>query len=187
MITTLTFRDDVRSFIYGGTKEEIFSELANNNKTLVIKAKKKGPDTNLIIVTSKNRYYFNVKETSVGSQQFIEVEDGEINKKEYRSFNIRSFDKANDTGALEEILSHRFRHSEWGFPNLIVVDGSLAQKNVAMQVLDRYQIKIPVVMVTKNEAHKPKSISGNFSEIEKYKKEMKFCLMLIGNFNSYMP
>lgn len=79
LITTLTFRDDVRSFIYGGTKEEIFSELANNNKTLVIKAKKKGLDTNLIIVTSKNRYYFNVKETSVGSHQFIEVEDGEIN------------------------------------------------------------------------------------------------------------
>ena len=79
LITTLTFRDDVRSFIYGGTKEEVFSELANNNKTLVIKAKKKGLDTNLIIVTSKNRYYFNVKETSVGSHQFIEVEDGEIN------------------------------------------------------------------------------------------------------------
>lgn len=79
LITTLTFRDDVRSFIYGGTREEVFSELANNNKTLVIKAKKKGLDTNLIIVTSKNRYYFNVKETNVGSHQFIEVEDGEIN------------------------------------------------------------------------------------------------------------
>lgn len=79
LITTLTFKDDVRSFIYGGTKEEVFTELANNNKTLVIKAKKKGLDTNLIIVTAKNRYYFNVKETINNSHQFIEVEDGEIN------------------------------------------------------------------------------------------------------------
>lgn len=79
LITTLTFKDDVRSFIYGGTKEEVFTELANNNKTLVIKAKKKGIDTNLIIVTAKNRYYFNVKETINNPHQFIEVEDGEIN------------------------------------------------------------------------------------------------------------
>lgn len=79
LITTLTFKDDVRSFIYGGTKEEVFSELANNNKTLVIKAKKKGIDTNLIIVTAKNRYYFHVKDTDKGPHQFIEVEDGEIN------------------------------------------------------------------------------------------------------------
>lgn len=79
LITTLTFQDDVRSFIYGGTKEEVFSELANNNKTLVIKAKKKGLDTNLIIVTSKNRYYFNVKESEKMPHQFVEVEDGMIN------------------------------------------------------------------------------------------------------------
>lgn len=79
LITTLTFKDDVRSFIYGGTKEEVFSELANNNKTLVVKAKKKGIDTNLIIVTAKNRYYFNVKDTDKKPHQFIEVEDGEIN------------------------------------------------------------------------------------------------------------
>lgn len=79
LITTLTFKDDIRSFIYGGTKEEIFSELANNNKTVVIKAKKKGLDTNLIVVTSKNRYYFNVKETGTNPHQFIEIEDGDIN------------------------------------------------------------------------------------------------------------
>lgn len=79
LITTLTFKDDVRSFIYGGTKEEVFTELANNNKTLVIKAKKKGIDTNLIIVTAKNRYYFKVKETTKEPHQFIEIEDGEIN------------------------------------------------------------------------------------------------------------
>jgi len=79
LITTLTFKDDVRTFIYGGTKEEIFSELANGNKTLVIKAKKKGIDTNLIVVTSTGRYYFNVKESEKHPHQFVEIEEGIIN------------------------------------------------------------------------------------------------------------
>lgn len=79
LITTLSFKDDVRTFIYGGTKEEIFTELANNNKTLVLKAKKKGIETNLIVVTSKNRYYFKVMESDKFPHQFIEVEDGMIN------------------------------------------------------------------------------------------------------------
>lgn len=79
LITTLSFKDDVRTFIYGGTKEEIFTELANNNRTLVLKAKKKGIETNLIVVTSKNRYYFKVMESDKIPHQFIEVEDGMIN------------------------------------------------------------------------------------------------------------
>jgi type IV secretory pathway VirB9-like protein len=79
LITSMTFKDEVRSFIYGGVKEEVFTELANNNKTLVMKAKIKDIDTNLIIVTSKNRYYFSVKEMDKNPHQFIEVEDGAIN------------------------------------------------------------------------------------------------------------
>ncbi|QDK42394.1 hypothetical protein DOM21_13255 [Bacteriovorax stolpii] len=79
LITTLSFKDDVRTFIYGGTKDEIFTELANNNKTLVIKAKKKDIETNLIVVTSKNRYYFKVMESDRFPHQFVEVEDGMIN------------------------------------------------------------------------------------------------------------
>lgn len=92
LITTLTFKDDVRSFIYGGTKEEVFSELANNNKTLVFKAKKKGIDTNLIIVTAKNRYYFNVKDSDKSPHQFIEIEDGEINTSFRKIKDSESFD-----------------------------------------------------------------------------------------------
>jgi len=92
LITTLSFKDDVRTFIYGGTKDEIFTELANNNKTLVIKAKKKGLDTNLIIVTAKNRYYFKIMESEKFPHQFIEIEDGMINS---------SFKKIKETSTFE--------------------------------------------------------------------------------------
>lgn len=100
------------------------------------------------------------------------VEDGEIAKKEYRTFNIKNFTSANDTGALEEMLSRRFRHAEWGMPDLVVTDGGEAQCRVGQQVLKRYQLKIPVVSVVKDERHKPKDILGEKEFTEKYKKEI---------------
>ncbi len=100
------------------------------------------------------------------------VEDGEIEKSEYKKFIIRTQKNANDTGALEEILSRRFRHTEWGLPSLVVVDGSTAQVNVAKQVLNRYQFDIPIVGVVKDERHKPKGILGNEAIIKKYKKSI---------------
>ena len=100
------------------------------------------------------------------------MEDGEINKKEYRTFNIKGFTKANDTGALEEVLSRRLRHTEWGMPDLVVADGGEAQLRVAKQVLDRYQLKIPVVSVVKDEHHKPKDFLGDEDMAAKHKREI---------------
>ena len=98
-------------------------------------------------------------------------------KSQYRKFIIKTQTNANDTGALEEVLARRLRHTEWGIPNLIVVDGSTAQINVAERVLSRYQIKIPVVSVVKDEKHKAKAIQTKSEKsietlIKKYKKSI---------------
>ena len=100
------------------------------------------------------------------------IENGELAKSEYKKFIIRTQSKANDTGALEEVLSRRLRHIEWGLPSLIVMDGSTAQINIAHAVLDRYQFKIPVVSVIKDDKHKAKAIIGDEEIIKKYKKEI---------------
>ncbi|MFA6386678.1 MAG: hypothetical protein WCW04_02840 [Candidatus Paceibacterota bacterium] len=100
------------------------------------------------------------------------IEDGEVAKREYKKFIIRTQNDANDTGALEEVLSRRLRHSEWGLPSLIVVDGSTAQINVAKRVLSRYQFDIKVVGVVKDERHKPKAIIGDENIIKVYKKQI---------------
>jgi len=105
------------------------------------------------------------------------MENSELVKNEYRKFIIRTQDKSNDIGALEEIISRRLRHSEWGLPSLIVMDGSTAQINIAKSVLDRYQFKIPVVSVVKDDKHKAKAIIGDEKIIKKYKKE----ILLINN------
>ena len=100
------------------------------------------------------------------------IEDGEVSKKEYRTFNVRGFTASNDTGALEEVLSRRLRHTEWGMPDLVATDGGEAQCRVARQVLKRYQLDIPVVSVVKDERHKPKDIIGDEAMALKYKREV---------------
>lgn len=102
----------------------------------------------------------------------VVVENSEVNKNEYRKFKIRTQARANDTGALTEVLERRFKHLEWAFPNLIVVDGSTAQINAAKKVLAKAGKLIPVVSVVKDERHKPKGIGGDKNFALKYEKEI---------------
>lgn len=88
------------------------------------------------------------------------VENGSANRAEYRKFKIKENPGVNDTKALKEVLSRRLNHDEWHLPSLIVVDGAVAQKNAAENVLSEFGYQIPVVAVTKNEYHKPKNILG---------------------------
>ncbi len=92
------------------------------------------------------------------------VENGEANRKEYRTFNIKSAG-VGDTAALREILERRLGHLEWPLPRLIVVDGGVAQKNTAEKVLTEFGYQIPVVAVTKNERHRPERILGSREHI----------------------
>lgn len=87
-------------------------------------------------------------------------------KNEYRKFVIKGFDKANDAGALREILTRRFAHSEWTFPNAIVVDGNDIQINVAKEVLKELNLKIEIIAVTKDERHRAKAITGKKEIVE---------------------
>lgn len=88
------------------------------------------------------------------------VVDGEVERNAYRKFRI-SLQTNDDTAGLREVLLRRFNHPEWGFPNLIVIDGGLGQKNAAEAVLKSLGIDIPVVSVVKNDAHKPSHFLGD--------------------------
>jgi excinuclease UvrABC nuclease subunit len=100
------------------------------------------------------------------------VEDGEVVKSEYKKFKIRTQSGANDTGALKEILERRLAHKEWTYPNLIVIDGGVAQMNVSKSILKKMNLKITVVSVVKDERHKPKAILGNEEIIKKHKSQI---------------
>lgn len=83
------------------------------------------------------------------------IEGGEPNKNEYRKFKIQSVTGSNDPAALKEVLERRLGHPEWPYPQIIVVDGSTAQKNAAEHVLRKAGVLIPVVAVVKDDRHKP--------------------------------
>lgn len=84
--------------------------------------------------------------------------DGNPDKEEYKKFKIRFTTKGGDTAMLEEVLRRRFRHPEWQFPDLIIVDGGKAQLNAAVMAIKATGYKLiansfSVIALTKNEKH----------------------------------
>jgi excinuclease ABC subunit C len=108
------------------------------------------------------------------------VTNSEADTSQYRKFKIKSDTKGSDTDALRELLERRFAHDEWLMPNLVVIDGGLAQKRVAESVFRQAGIEIPVVSVVKNERHQPKNILGQRRYIENYEAEI-----LLANYEAH--
>lgn len=101
----------------------------------------------------------------------VVVEDGEVQKSEYRKFKVNGFSN-NDPGALSEILQRRLMHPEWPLPRLIIVDGSTAQMNAAKRVLEKAGVLIPLVGVVKDEFHRPSRLAGDAKAIAEREKEI---------------
>ncbi len=101
------------------------------------------------------------------------VENGEVNKQEYRKFAIKSFCGIDDNRALAEVLERRLKHKEWKYPKFIITDGGLAQKRTAEKVLRSFALekKIKVIGAKKNKNHKVEALLGQKKIIEKYKKD----------------
>jgi len=97
------------------------------------------------------------------------LESGEPAKNEYRKFKIKDIPSANDTAALKQVLERRLAHPEWPYPQIIVVDGSTAQKNAAELVLSKNTMLIPVVGVVKDERHKPIRLIGQKKILDAHK------------------
>lgn len=101
----------------------------------------------------------------------VVLENSEPQKSEYRKFKLP--EKINDDyGALREMLLRRFSHTEWHFPDLIVIDGGPGQMNIAKEVLQENKLTIPLVSVVKNKAHKPDHFLGEHEFLKMYKKEI---------------
>lgn len=96
------------------------------------------------------------------------VEGGELKRSDYRKFKIQSVSGPNDPAALREVLERRLYHTEWPSPQIIVVDGSTAQKNVAEKVLKKRELVIPVVAVVKDDRHRPVRVLGPQSILKKH-------------------
>ena len=101
----------------------------------------------------------NISGTSAVGSMVVFV-DGEPDKNEYRKFKIRSIFQPNDVGMLKEVLERRFARTDWPMPDLVLVDGGLAQVNTARRVLLRAGIKIPIVGIAKGPRRDRNDIIG---------------------------
>jgi excinuclease ABC subunit C len=141
-----------------------------------IKGNKAGPsDTKILLPASQFRIEaYDV--AHMGGKNMVGVmvvvENGERELSEYKKFKIKTQKNSNDTGALQEILERRFGHPEWQFPDLVVVDGGVAQMNAAKKIISKLNFAMDVVSVVKNEKHKPKAILGNEQIVKKYKSQI---------------
>jgi excinuclease ABC subunit C len=105
----------------------------------------------------------------------VVVEDGELAKNAYRKFRIRGVGgkvTVDDTKNLGEVLIRRLGHAEWSLPNLIVIDGGVAQRNVAERVLRERGFSIDIASVVKDEKHKPREILGEQKTISLHGKSI---------------
>ena len=91
---------------------------------------------------------------SVGSM--VVYEKGKPKRNDYRKFKIKSVQGPDDYASMDEVLTRRFQHglndqkegkdmgSFQAFPDLILMDGGKGQVNVALQVLEKLGLHIPV-------------------------------------------
>ncbi len=85
---------------------------------------------------------------SVASQ--VVFEDGVPAKEHYRRYKIKTVEGSNDFASMYEVLSRRFKHTEYEDPQLIVVDGGKGQLSQAVRILEEIGRKdIPVVGLAK--------------------------------------
>lgn len=112
---------------------------------------------------------------SVGSM--IVYERGKPKRNDYRKFKIKGVQGVDDYASMEEVLTRRFEHGlrekeegkELGsftvFPDLILMDGGKGQVNVALDVLDRLKINIPVCGMVKDDNHRTRGLYYQNTEI----------------------
>ncbi len=108
---------------------------------------------------------------SVGSM--VVYERGKPKKSDYRKFKIQSVQGPNDYASMEEVLTRRFTHDSSGkdfdsfslYPDLIMMDGGKGQVNVALAVLEKLNLSIPVCGMVKDDRHQTRGLYYNDEEI----------------------
>ncbi len=71
---------------------------------------------------------------------------GQAAKEEYKVFNIKTVPGANDYAMLQEALTRRQNHPEWGIPDLIIIDGGKGQLRAVLSV---WTWLTPVISIAK--------------------------------------
>ena len=81
-------------------------------------------------------------------------QDGRMNKRQYRSFNIREVEGVDDFSAIAEAVGRRYRRlrdEDRPLPDLVLIDGGVGQLNAAMAAVDSLGLDLPIAALAKRE------------------------------------
>lgn len=125
----------------------------------------------------------------------IVYEDGKPKRNNYRKFKIKSVKGPDDYASMKEVLTRRFTHGleerekmdmegrdyELGsfskFPDIIMMDGGKGQVNVALEVLEKMGLDIPVCGMVKDDNHRTRGLYFHNEEIPMNKSSEGFKLI----------
>ena len=94
----------------------------------------------------------------------VVFQDGRPLKRDYRRFRIESCDHADDYGAMQEVLTRRFRRYLDGderfapLPDLLLIDGGQAHAQVAEAVVTALGLDVPVLGMVKDDKHRTRAL-----------------------------
>lgn len=100
--------------------------------------------------------------------------------REYRRFKIKSLDKQNDYGSMQEVIYRRFKHAEketndangitegrfTRLPDLILIDGGATHAKAVREVLRGLNVHIPVAGMVKDNKHRTRGLVSETGEYE---------------------
>ena len=125
----------------------------------------------------------------------VVFEKGKARRSDYRKFKIRTVAGPDDYRCMEEALERRFSHgirekeereekgldAELGsftrFPDILMMDGGKGQVNVALGVLERLNLSIPVCGMVKDDFHRTRGLYYN-NEIIQFSKNSEAFRMI---------
>ena len=110
---------------------------------------------------------------SVGSM--VVFEGGKPKRNDYRKFRIKSVQGPNDYASMYEVLTRRFERAKTGsestsdsfvrLPDVIMMDGGRGQVNMALEVLRKLEMSIPVCGMVKDDHHHTRGLYYNNVEL----------------------
>lgn len=108
----------------------------------------------------------------------IVFEEGKPNKQKYRYYHLKELPEGNnDFAMMSEVISRRIEHGE--LPDVLIVDGGVAQVNTVVQVLKEKDIELPVIGIAK-----ARELSSSFKSIEVEKSQER--LIIPGRANPFI-
>lgn len=63
-------------------------------------------------------------------------------KSQYKKFKIKMKQEPNDIAMIKEILTRRLKHPEWPYPDVILIDGGIAQLNIGIKTKNQISLNL---------------------------------------------